>query len=93
MKRHHRLSRSRLPRYEPDEHGDARDQGDCYAGVAPAVGGLLDQREHRTGESECAQDGAHDVDVARSWTVGGEAGQQHERDRDRNQVDREDPPP
>ena len=93
MQRHHRLWAAPLPGDERHEQRDPRDQWHGHPAVPPAIAGLLDQREHWTGESERAQHRANRVDVMGGAAIRGQPAQQLDCQHHRHQVDREDPSP
>jgi hypothetical protein len=82
--------------HERREQRDPRDQRDVDERVAPAVGLLLDQREHRAAEPERHEQRTEVVDSLRRLLVDALAharAREHERGEDERHVDREDPAP
>ena len=95
--RQHRLRRSALPPDEHGEHGDAAEEGEQDQRVAPAAARLLDQREHRSGETDRAEQPSDHVDLGATrsgrFLAGDGVGDQRARDDRERHVDEEDPAP
>ena len=82
-----------LPLEERGKQDQPADQRREHARIGPSVGRLLDQREHGPGQAERAKHRTGNVDVSRRTLIALEESEQPERERDRDQVDGEDPSP
>ena len=97
MQRHHRLGGSPLPQRERDQTCDTDHETGHDRRMREAQPLPLDQGVHRTGETDGVQRRPDEID-ARRPIRGGELprrqlGREIERDRQRDDVDTEDPPP